>query len=144
MSRKHCDGANDRDSSSAANTTRSTLPSRLSSVSYDYDQIQYNSPGTKCFHRLSPYQSEKSNSVKGSSRKGRANDNSYTTMPNTTFVSFLLEMSMQFSLLLTSLSDLLLDPQGNKHPLVQNGKLMSTAWKVTGSRLRWKEVQAIS
>ena len=55
----------------------------------------------------------------------------------------LLEMSMQCPLLLTPLSDLLLDPQGNRHPLVQNRKLMIAAWKVTGNPLRWKEFQAM-
>ena len=41
------------------------------------------------------------------------------------------------------LSDLHLDPQENKHPLVQNGKLMLVACKVTGYPLRWKEFQAM-
>ena len=50
---------------------------------------------------------------------------------------------MQCPVLLTPLSDLLLDPQGNKHPLVQNRKLMLAAWKVTGSPLRWNEFQAM-
>ena len=48
----------------------------------------------------------------------------------------LLEMSMQCPVLLTPLPDLLLDPQGNKQPLVQNRKLMLAAWKVTGNPLR--------
>ena len=34
-----------------------------------------------------PFQSYKSNSEKGPSRKGRTNDNSYTNMANTTLVS---------------------------------------------------------
>ena len=55
----------------------------------------------------------------------------------------LLKMSLQCLLLLTPLSDLLLDPQGNKHPLVQNRKLMLAAWKVTENPLRWKEFQAM-
>ena len=55
----------------------------------------------------------------------------------------LLKMSLQCLLLLTPLSDLLLDPQGNKHPLVQNRKLMLAAWKVTENPLRWKEFHAM-
>ena len=50
---------------------------------------------------------------------------------------------MQCSLLLRPLPDLLLDPQGNKHPLVENSKLMLAAWKVAGNSLRWKEFQAM-
>ena len=61
----------------------------------------------------------------------------------TSWYPLLLEMPMQCPILLTPLSDLLLDPQGNKHPLVQNRKLMLVAWKVTGSPLRWKEFQAM-
>ena len=55
----------------------------------------------------------------------------------------LLEMTMQCPVLLTPLPDLLLDPQGNKHPLVQNRKLMLAVWKVTGNPLRWMEFQAM-
>ena len=91
-----------------------------------------------------PFQSDKSNSEKGPSRKGRTNDNSYTNMANaTSWYPLLLEMPMQCPVLLTSLSDLLLDPQGNKHPLVQNRKLMLAVWKVTGNPLRWMEFQAM-
>ena len=36
---------------------------------------------------LPPFQSDKSNSEKGPSRKGRTSDNSYTSMTNTTSVS---------------------------------------------------------
>ena len=43
---------------------------------------------------------------------------------------------MQCPLLLTPLPDLLLDPQGNKHPLVQNGKLLLTAGKVRPNPLK--------
>ena len=49
--------------------------------------MQCNSAGTKCFHMISPFQSDKSNSEKGPSRKRRANDNSYTNIANTTLVS---------------------------------------------------------
>ena len=49
--------------------------------------MQCYSVGTKCFHTLSPFQSDKSNSEKGPSRKGKANDNSYTSMANTTSVT---------------------------------------------------------
>ena len=55
----------------------------------------------------------------------------------------LLEMSMRCPLLLTPFPDLLLNPQGNKHPLVQNRKLMLAAWNVTGNPLRWKGFQAM-
>ena len=55
----------------------------------------------------------------------------------------LLEISMQCLVLFTPQPDLLLDPQGNKHPLVQNRKLMLATWKVTGNPLRWKEFQAM-
>ena len=50
---------------------------------------------------------------------------------------------MQCPLLLRPLPDLLLDPQGNKHPLIENRKLMLADWKVTGNSLRWKEFQAM-
>ena len=52
-------------------------------------------------------------------------------------------MSMQSPLLFTPLPDLLLDPQRNKYPLVQNRKLLLAAWKVTGNPLRWKEFQVM-
>ena len=39
----------------------------------------------------------------------------------------LLDMSTQCPLLLTPLPDLLVDPQGTKHPLVQNRKLKLAA-----------------
>ena len=55
----------------------------------------------------------------------------------------LLDMSMQCPLLLTPLPDLLLDSQRNKHPFVQNRKLMLVTWKVTGNPLRWKKFQAM-
>ena len=55
----------------------------------------------------------------------------------------LLDMSMQCPLLLTPLPDLLLDSQRNKHPFVQNRKLMLATWKVTGNPLRWKKFQAM-
>ena len=38
---------------------------------------------------------------------------------------------MQCPLPLTPLPGLLLDPQGNKHPLVQNRTLILADWKVT-------------
>ena len=50
---------------------------------------------------------------------------------------------MQCPLLLTPLPDLLLDPQGNKHLLVQNGKLILVVWKVIGNPLKWKEFHAM-
>ena len=55
----------------------------------------------------------------------------------------LMDMSMQCPLLLTPLPDLLLDPQGNKYLLVQNGKLMLVVWKVVGNPLKWKEFHAM-
>ena len=53
------------------------------------------------------------------------------------------QMMIATPTLLTQPCDLLLDPQGNKHPLVQNRKLMLAAWKVTENPLRWKEFQAM-
>ena len=50
---------------------------------------------------------------------------------------------MRCPLPLTPFPDLLLNPQGNKHPLVQNRKLMLAAWNVTGNPLRWKGFQAM-
>ena len=96
------------------------------------------------FPYVSPYQSVcKSNSEKCPSRKGETNDYSYINMTNTTLKSSSVRDVNAVPQLLTPLSDLLLDLQGNKHPLVQNGKLMLAAWKVTGNPLRWKEFQAI-
>ena len=48
----------------------------------------------------------------------------------------LLDLSEQYPLLLIPLLDLLLDCQGNKHPSIQNRKIMLAAWKVTGNSLR--------
>ena len=81
-----------------------------------------------------PFQSDKSNSEKGPSREGRTNENSYTYMENTTLVSS--------SVRDVSAMPSTVDPQGNKHPLVQNRKLTLVAWKVTGNPLRWMEFQA--
>ena len=49
---------------------------------------------------------------------------------------------MQYPLLMTPTPDLLIDPQGNKHSFVQNGKLTLATWKITRNLLRWKEFQA--
>ena len=49
--------------------------------------MQCDSVGTKCFYMLPPFQSDKSNSEKGPSRKGRKNDDSYTNITNTTLLS---------------------------------------------------------
>ena len=65
------------------------------------------------------------------------------TWPIQPWYPLLLDLSMQYPLLSTPLPDLLLDSQGNKHPLVQNRKLMLAAWKVTGNPLKWKEFQAM-
>ena len=47
-------------------------------------------PMQQCWNKIFPYafpfQSDKSNSEKGASRKGRVNDNTYTNMANTTLV----------------------------------------------------------
>ena len=102
--------------------------------------MQCSSLGTKCFHKLFSFQSDKSSLEKGPSRKGRTNNNTWQLQPG---YPPLLEMSMQCLLLLTPLPDLLLDPQRNKHPLVQNGKLMLAAWKFTRNPLRLKEFQAM-
>ena len=89
------------------------------------------------------FQSDKSDFEKGPSRKGRTNYIVTPTWQTPPWYPLLLEMSMQFPLLLTPLPDVLLDPQGNKHHLVQNGKLMLAACEVTGNPLRWKEFQAM-
>ena len=92
------------------------------------------------------FHSDNSNSEQGPSRKGRTNDNSYTKMRNTTLVSNsvrYVEMQFPLLLLLKPLPDLLLDLQGNKHPLVQNRQIIIAAWKVTGNPLKRKEFQAM-
>ena len=61
------------------------------------------------------FQSDKPNSKKGSSRKGRANDNSYTNMVSTTLVSSSLRAVNSMPTIVTPLQDILLDPQGNNH-----------------------------
>ena len=50
---------------------------------------------------------------------------------------------MQSLLLLTPTPDLLVDPQGNKRPLVQNGKLLLADWKVKRNPLRCMAYKAI-
>ena len=67
-------------------------------------------------------------------------------MRNTTLVSNsvrYVEMQFPLLLLLKPLPDLLLDLQGNKHPLVQNRQIIIAAWKVTGNPLKRKEFQAM-
>lgn len=49
--------------------------------------MQCNSSGAKYLYMHSPFQSDNSNSDKGLSRKGRPNDNSYTSIANITLVS---------------------------------------------------------
>ena len=65
-----------------------------------------------------PFQSDNSNSEKGTSKKVEQMiivTPAWQTQP---WYLLPLEMSMQCPLLLTPLPDLVLDPQGNKHPLV--------------------------
>ena len=73
---------------------------------------------------------------KGSLRKGRTNNTTYTNMAKQTWYPILLEILMQCPLLLTPLPYLLLDRQGSKHRLVQNRKLILAAWKVAGNPMR--------
>ena len=79
----------------------------------------------------------------GLSRKGRTNDNGYTNMASTTWVSSSVRdvNAMPTAVDTTARST---DRSSRKQALlVQNRKLMLAAWKVTGNSLRWKEFQAI-
>ena len=65
------------------------------------------------------------------------------TLETQPWYPLLLEMSIQGTLPLAPMLDLLVDSQGNKHALVQNGKLLLVAWKVTRNPLICKGYQAI-
>ena len=103
--------------------------------------MQCISVGTKCFHMLPPF-----NLISRILKKVRQEKIEQIIIVTPTWQTqpwypLLLELSMQWPLLMTPLPDLLLDAQGNKHPFVQNRTLMLVAWKVTENPLRWKEFQ---
>ncbi len=55
--------------------------------------------------------------------------------------SQLLQMSVQNPILLPIVSNLLVNPQGAIHPLVENGSLKLVAWKISGIIWQTKEYQ---
>ena len=65
---------------------------------------------------------------------------SWQTQP---WYSLLLRMSIQRPLLLPALPNLLLNPLGEKHPLVKTRSLRLAAWKITGKPWKSKEFQAV-
>ena len=87
------------------------------------------------FIRFLSFQSDKSSSEKGPPRKVRT----WQTQP---YYPLLFEISMQHSLLLTPLSDLLLDPQG-KTLFSLKRKLILATWEVKGNPVRWNEIHAM-
>jgi hypothetical protein len=52
--------------------------------------------------------------------------------PNQTWYPMLVEMSIRHPVLLPVMDDLLLDPMGNPHPLLQSNSLQLAAWRVSG------------
>ena len=97
-----------------------------------------NSVGTKCFHILLPPFSLISQILR-KVRKGRKIDNSYTNMANTTLVSSSLRDVNVMPTAVDTIARSTVRSSGNKHPLVQNRKLVLEAWKVIGNPLRWRE-----
>ena len=57
--------------------------------------------------------------------------------------TLLLRMSIQRPLLLPTLPNLLLNPLGEKHPLVKTRSLRLAVPKITGKPWKWKEFQAV-
>ena len=57
--------------------------------------------------------------------------------------TLLLRMSIQHPLLSPALPNLLLNPLGEKHPLVKTSSLRLAAWKITGKPWKSKEFQAL-
>ena len=57
--------------------------------------------------------------------------------------TFLLRMTIQCSLLLPALPNLLLNPLGEKHPLVKTRSLRLAIWKITGKPLKSKKFQTM-
>ena len=85
-----------------------------------------------CWNKVFPYasppfQSDKLNSEKVRQEKLEQMIIVTPTWQTQPWYSLLLKMSIQCPLLLTPLPDLLLNPQENKHPLIQNRKLMLAA-----------------
>ena len=54
-----------------------------------------------------------------------------------------LKMSAQPPFLLPQIRNLLTNPQGNNHPLVETSSLRLAVWKVSGKVCKWKEFQAM-
>ena len=52
-------------------------------------------------------------------------------------------MSIQHPLLLPALPNLVLNPLGEKHPLVKTRSLRLAAWKITGKPRKSREFQAV-
>jgi hypothetical protein len=69
-----------------------------------------------------------SKSAEGKSR----NNNSNTSMANSTYYPMLLALSIDNPILLPPTQDLLLSPQGQIHPLMKTCTLKLVAWKVSG------------
>ena len=57
--------------------------------------------------------------------------------------TLLLRMSIQRPLFLPALPNLLLNPLGEKHPLVKTRSLRLAAWEITGKTWKSKEFQAV-
>ena len=57
--------------------------------------------------------------------------------------TLLLRMSLQRPLLLPALLNLLLNPLGEKHPLLKTKSLTLAAWKITGKPWKSKGFQAV-
>ena len=76
-------------------------------------------------------------------RKCRTNDTRTPTWQTSPWYTLLLRMSIQRPLLLPALPNLLLNPLGEKHPLVKTTSLRLAAWKITGKPSKLKEIQAV-
>ena len=64
-----------------------------------------------------------------------------TSWPAQAWYSQILELSVAKPLLLPQSSNILVNPQGQVHPLVMKQTLTLVAWKVSGSVWPWKEFQ---
>ena len=88
------------------------------------------------------FQSNKSNSDKGPSWKGRTNDNSYTNMANTTLVS---SSIWDFNAILNAVDTLTGSTvrSSRKKSISSKRNLILATWKVTGNPVRWNEFHAM-
>ena len=91
---------------------------------------------------LLSFQSDKSNSEKGQSWKGRTNDNSYTNMANTTLVS---SSIWDFNAILTAVDTITGSTvrSSRKKNISSKRNLILATWKVTGTPVRWNEFHAM-